>query len=134
MASISNLPYVEGSSTNGPPLFNGINYTFLKSRIRIYVCSINFDLWSIVEKGPFAPQKYRRDKKVEEFDKFDSRNITLNFQAMNILSCALDGNEYNRVSRCDSAHEMWKLLEVTHEAVKKEERQGSNWSLGSRLK
>ncbi|KAI5673847.1 hypothetical protein M9H77_14211 [Catharanthus roseus] len=31
--------------------------------------------------------------------------MTLNFQAMNILSCALDANEYNRVSGCDSAHE-----------------------------
>ncbi|KAI5668180.1 hypothetical protein M9H77_18033 [Catharanthus roseus] len=43
--------------------------------------------------------------------------MTLNFQAMNILSCSLDANEYNRVSICDSAHEMWKLLEVTHEGT-----------------
>ncbi|KAI5668718.1 hypothetical protein M9H77_18571 [Catharanthus roseus] len=43
--------------------------------------------------------------------------MTLNFQAMNILSCALDASEYNRVSGCDSAHEMWKLLEVTHEGT-----------------
>ncbi|KAI5674377.1 hypothetical protein M9H77_14741 [Catharanthus roseus] len=117
MASISNLPYVEESSTNRPPLFNGTNYTFWKSRIKIYICSINFDLWSIVEKRPFVPQKDGRVKKVEEFDKFDSRKMTLNFQAMNILSCALDANEYNRVSGCDSAHEMWKLLEVIHEGT-----------------
>ncbi|KAI5663880.1 hypothetical protein M9H77_23203 [Catharanthus roseus] len=43
--------------------------------------------------------------------------MTLNFQAMNILSCALDASEYNRVNGCDSAHEMWKLLEVTHEGT-----------------
>ncbi|KAI5650508.1 hypothetical protein M9H77_36513 [Catharanthus roseus] len=47
--------------------------------------------------------------------------MTLNFQAMNILSCALDVNEYNRVSGCDSAHEMWKLLEVTQEDSRKSE-------------
>ncbi|KAI5682964.1 hypothetical protein M9H77_04192 [Catharanthus roseus] len=47
--------------------------------------------------------------------------MTLNYQAMNILSCALDVNEYNRVSGCDSAHEMWKLLEVTHEDSRKSE-------------
>ncbi|KAI5682331.1 hypothetical protein M9H77_03559 [Catharanthus roseus] len=57
MAGISNLPYVEGSSKNRPPLFNGTNYTFWKLRIKIYIFSINFDLWSIVEKGPFVPQK-----------------------------------------------------------------------------
>ncbi|KAI5676268.1 hypothetical protein M9H77_07218 [Catharanthus roseus] len=60
----------------------------------------------IVEKGPFVPQKGGRVKKVKEFDKFDSRKMTLNFQAMNILSYALDANEYNRVSGCDLAHEM----------------------------
>ncbi|KAI5653207.1 hypothetical protein M9H77_30394 [Catharanthus roseus] len=118
MASISNQHYLEGSSTNRPPLFNGTNYTFWKSRIIIYICSINFDLWSIIEKGPFVPQKDGRVKKVKEFDEFNSRKMTLNFQAMNILSCGLDVNEYNRVSGCDSAHEMWKLLEVTHEELK----------------
>ncbi|KAI5647982.1 hypothetical protein M9H77_33987 [Catharanthus roseus] len=117
MANISNLPCVEGSSTNRPPLFNGSNYTFWKSRIKIYICSINFDLWSIVEKGPYIPKIDGVAKKVEEFDEFDSRKMTLNFQAMNVLSCALDASEYNRVSGCDSAHEMWKLLEVTHEGT-----------------
>ncbi|KAI5671403.1 hypothetical protein M9H77_11767 [Catharanthus roseus] len=43
--------------------------------------------------------------------------MTLNYQTMNILSCALDVNEYNRVNGCDSAHDMWKLLEVTHEGT-----------------
>ncbi|KAI5682028.1 hypothetical protein M9H77_03256 [Catharanthus roseus] len=40
-----------------------------------------------------------RVKKVEEFDEFDSRKMTLNFQAMYILSCALDANEYNEHSK-----------------------------------
>ncbi|KAI5650391.1 hypothetical protein M9H77_36396 [Catharanthus roseus] len=57
MANVSSLPYVEGFSTNRPPLFNGTNYTFWKSRIKIYICSINFDLWSIVEKGPYILKK-----------------------------------------------------------------------------
>ncbi|KAI5673411.1 hypothetical protein M9H77_13775 [Catharanthus roseus] len=75
--------------------------------------------WSfIVEKGPFVYQKDGRVKKVEEFDEFDSRKMTLNFQAINILSCGLDANKYNRVSGFDSAHEIWKLLEVTHEELK----------------
>ncbi|KAI5649328.1 hypothetical protein M9H77_35333 [Catharanthus roseus] len=117
MANVSSLPYVEGSSTNRPPLFDGSNYTFWKSRIKIYICSINFNLWSIVEKGPYVPIKDGIIKEIEDYDELDSRKMTLNFQAMNILSCALDANEYNRVSGCDSAHEMWKLLEVTHEST-----------------
>ncbi|KAI5671468.1 hypothetical protein M9H77_11832 [Catharanthus roseus] len=46
----------------------------------------------IVEKGPFAPQKDGRVKKMQ----------------MNTID----------VSRCDSAHEMLKLLEVTHKELK----------------
>ncbi|KAI5657486.1 hypothetical protein M9H77_26279 [Catharanthus roseus] len=61
---------------------------------------------SIVEKGPFVPQMNGRVKKVEEFDEFDSRKMILNFQAMNILSCVLDVNEYNKLNGCDSTHEM----------------------------
>ncbi|KAI5673360.1 hypothetical protein M9H77_13724 [Catharanthus roseus] len=53
----------------------------------------------IVEKEHFIPQKDERVKKVEEFDELDSRKMTLNFQAMNILSCGLDVNGYNRVSK-----------------------------------
>ncbi|KAI5650180.1 hypothetical protein M9H77_36185 [Catharanthus roseus] len=68
MASISSLPYVEGSSM--PSLFDGTNYSFWKSRIRIYISFINFDLWSIVEKVPYVPQKNGRIKKVEEFDDY----------------------------------------------------------------
>ena len=93
-----------------------------KSRIKIYTCSINFDLWNIIEKGPYIPMKLKgkgiasEPKKVEEYDENDNKKMTMNYQAMNILSCALDMNEYNRVSGCDSAHDMWKLLQVTHES------------------
>ncbi|KAI5681840.1 hypothetical protein M9H77_03068 [Catharanthus roseus] len=64
---------------------------------------------SIVKKSPFSPKKDGRVKAVEEFDELDSRKMTLSFQAMNILSCRLDADEYNRVRGCDSSHEMWKL-------------------------
>ena len=36
---------------------------------------------------------------------------------MNALYCALDRGEFNRVSGCNSAQEIWKLLEVTHEGT-----------------
>ena len=36
---------------------------------------------------------------------------------MNVLYCALDKNEFNRVSTCNSAKEIWDRLEVTHEGT-----------------
>ena len=36
---------------------------------------------------------------------------------MNALFCALERNEFNRVSNCKTAHEIWHILEVTHEGT-----------------
>ena len=38
---------------------------------------------------------------------------------MTALFCAIDVNEFNRVSTCKSAHEIWHNLEVTHEGTNK---------------
>ena len=36
---------------------------------------------------------------------------------MNALICALDKTEYNRISHCNTAQEIWHTLEVTHEGT-----------------
>jgi hypothetical protein len=43
--------------------------------------------------------------------------IELNCKVMSSLYCALDQNEFNRVSSCDSAKEIWDKLEVTYEGT-----------------
>ncbi|CAL9120322.1 unnamed protein product [Musa textilis] len=34
---------------------------------------------------------------------------------MNALFCALDKNEFNQISICETAFEIWRTLEITHE-------------------
>ena len=41
----------EGHSIARPPLFNGSDYTYWKTRMRIFLISMDFELWSIVENG-----------------------------------------------------------------------------------
>ena len=36
---------------------------------------------------------------------------------MHTLYCALDVNEFNRISGCETAKEIWNKLEVTHEGT-----------------
>ena len=36
---------------------------------------------------------------------------------MNVLFCALDKNEFNRVSICEMTFDIWHTLEVTHEGT-----------------
>ena len=45
------------------------------------------------------------------------KRIELNCKAMSSLYCALDPNEFNSVSGCDSSKEIWDKLEVTYEGT-----------------
>lgn len=44
-------------------------------------------------------------------------DMTLNFQAMNILFFFPDATEYNRISGCETTYEIWKPLELTYEGI-----------------
>ena len=56
-------------------------------------------------------------KPENEWDDSDRRMTQLNAKAINALYCALIVNEFNRVSSCSSAKEIWDRLEVTHEEI-----------------
>jgi len=49
------LPSGEGAFINRPPLFYGVNYRFMKVRIKIFMHSIDKGIWEAMENGPFIP-------------------------------------------------------------------------------
>ena len=89
--------------------------------MRIYIQASDYEAWKIIRDGPYIPTKIVKETKVskseEEWDTQDSRLIQLNAKAINMLYCALDANEFNRISACESAKEMWDKLEVTYEGT-----------------
>ena len=100
----------EGQSTNRPPLFNGTHYPYWKTRMTIYVQAIDFQLWRVITRGPHTPTK-RVDgidipKDEEEWDDHDMKLVEINAQAMNLLYCAFDSTEFNRISTCTSVKEI----------------------------
>jgi hypothetical protein len=119
---------LEGYSTNRPPLFDGTNYNYWKIRMTIFIQSIDCNVWEVIEFGPYKLTKVIKidgksdqiiPKLREEYDENDKRKLSLNARAKNILYCALDRNEFNRISTCDSAHEIWHALEITHVGTSK---------------
>ena len=40
-----------------------------------------------------------------------------NAKAISVLHCALNPNEFNRISACKSAKEIWMKLQVAHEGT-----------------
>ncbi|GAV81220.1 UBN2 domain-containing protein, partial [Cephalotus follicularis] len=71
--------------------------------------------------GPRLPTKtidgVVSPKPENEYNDNDFRMLQLNSKAKHVLFCAVVPNEFNRISSCDSAKQMWDLLEVTHEGT-----------------
>jgi len=85
--------------------------------MRIYIQALDYEAWKIIRNDPYIPRVIVNETKVskseEEWDERDSRLIQLNAKAINMLYCALNANEFNRISACESAKEMWDKLEMT---------------------
>ena len=90
---------MEDQSTTRPPFFNGNDYPYWKTRMRVFLQALDYELWEIVCDGSFIPRK-------NVLSELDKKNMTLNSKAMNALFCALDKKEFHRVSNCSNAYEI----------------------------
>ncbi|GAV73376.1 DUF4219 domain-containing protein, partial [Cephalotus follicularis] len=119
---------LEGSSITRPSLFDGNNYSFWKTRMTIFLQSLDYQLWHIIVNGPRMPTRTIEGvvspKPENEYNDNDFRMLQLNSKAKHVLFCAVGPNEFNRIYSCDTAKQMWDLLEkFPHnvESSKKEE-------------
>ncbi|GAV59471.1 UBN2 domain-containing protein, partial [Cephalotus follicularis] len=87
----------------------------------IFLQSLDYQLWHIIVNGPRMPirtiEGVVSPKPENEYNDNDFRMLQLNSKAKHVLFCAVGPNEFNRISSCDSAKEMWDLLEVTYEGT-----------------
>ena len=44
----------EGHATNRPPLFEGIDYSYWKMRIKYYIQSVDYQCWECIESGDYT--------------------------------------------------------------------------------
>jgi len=113
--------FVEGASINRPPLFVGENYPFWKIRMKIFLESVDIGVWYAVVNGPFKPIKIvdgeTFPKEFSQWTPDENKRAHYDVRAKNIISSALTLDEFYRVSVCESAKEMWDILEVTHEGT-----------------
>nr|KYP32383.1 Retrovirus-related Pol polyprotein from transposon TNT 1-94 [Cajanus cajan] len=121
----SNLPYGEGVSIHRPPVFNGENYDYWKTRMRIFVEAIYIAVWDAIENGPYIPMTIpmtkdddeKREKHWSEWSDDERKRAQYDYRAKNIITSALSIDEFFRISQCKSAKEMWDTLQVTHEGT-----------------
>ncbi|XP_070043132.1 uncharacterized protein [Nicotiana tomentosiformis] len=115
--------FQEGQSTYRPPRFNGQYYGWWKTRMHNFIMAEDFELWDVICDEPFFPMKTIGDPAVtvpkirKDFNDVDRKAIEKNFRAKIILVCGIGPDEYNRISSCQSAKEIWEALQIAHEGT-----------------
>ena len=69
------------------------------------IVSDGYTLSVCAETVPLTPAQIKENDRLESLDA----------KAMSILYCGLNKAEYNRISSCKSAKQIWSRLKVTHE-------------------
>nr|XP_033517172.1 uncharacterized protein LOC117281437 [Nicotiana tomentosiformis] len=106
-----------------PPRFNDQYYGWWKTRMHDFIIAEDSRLWDVICDGPFVPTKNLGDPVVaipktrKVFNDADRKAIEKNFRAKKFLVCGIGPDEYNRISACQSAKEIWEALQIAHEGI-----------------
>ncbi|XP_075074518.1 uncharacterized protein LOC142162106 [Nicotiana tabacum] len=80
-------------------------------------------LWDVTCDGPYVPTKKVRDPPVmmpktrKEYNDAERKTVGKIFRAKKILVYGIGPNEYNKISTCQSAKEIWEALQTAHEGT-----------------
>ncbi|GAV80026.1 UBN2 domain-containing protein [Cephalotus follicularis] len=111
----------ESQTTNRLLIFYGNNYTYWKNRKMYFIQAYYYEVWEIITDGPQFVTKVLNGECVsktrEEYSNLDKKKLEMNAKAIHMIFYALSPNEYNRVSSCYSAKEIWDRLEVTYKGT-----------------
>ncbi|XP_033510259.1 uncharacterized protein [Nicotiana tomentosiformis] len=115
--------FEEGQSTYRPPRFNGQYYGWWKTRMHDFIMAEDSELWDVICDGPYVLTKKEEEptimvpKNRKEYNDAGRKVVEKNFRAKNILVCGIGPDEYNRISACQFAKEIWEALQTTHEGT-----------------
>ena len=92
------------------PFFDGTSYGYWKRKIRVYLGSINDQVWDVTENDyaiidPDNPTNQ------------DKSNKQCNTMALNTLYNAIDPKVFEQIKDCERANEVWRRLEETYEGT-----------------
>ncbi|XP_012842820.1 PREDICTED: uncharacterized protein LOC105963014, partial [Erythranthe guttata] len=112
----------EGASTTRPPLLIGSNYSYWKSKMKMFIKSIDERAWRAIITG-WTPPMIKGEDKVEVFkpeaDWSDGEILLANYnsRALNAIFSGVDDNQFKLIASCESAKRAWEILQVTYEGT-----------------
>jgi len=104
------------------PVFNGKDYSTWKNKMMHYVKGIDWQCWTIIVNGPLAIDEVdskglKVAKPESKYGEDDFKIAEKNSKAISILQNGISEEEYNRVSACTTAKEIWDNLELAYEGT-----------------
>jgi hypothetical protein len=101
----------EGTSVTRLPLFDGMNFSFWKVRMRSYLMALGADVWDVVETGYIKP--------IVLASKDDKLEFSFNGKGMNAILNGLAEAKFVKVMHLQTAKEMWDKLINSYEGNEK---------------
>ncbi|XP_070007952.1 uncharacterized protein [Nicotiana sylvestris] len=86
-----------------------------------FIMAEDCELWDIIYDGPFVPIKTSG-----KYTKADKKALKKNARAEKILVYGLEPNEYDRISTCDTAKEIWEALQIAYDGTTQVKQDKSN--------
>ncbi|XP_070042628.1 uncharacterized protein [Nicotiana tomentosiformis] len=91
--------------------------------MKIYAKSYDAKVWCVIKKGNYpllaAAQPPPDPEDIDEYTDEQMAVVHVNDNARNLPYNAISGEEYEKISSCDTTKEMWDKLEVTYEGTDK---------------
>ena len=103
---------MEGASAGRPPLLDGTNYDYWKSRMMAFLKSMDSQTWKAVIKGWEHPvmRGTTNLKPEENWSKKEDELALANNKALNSLFSGVDKYIFRLIKQCTVAKDAWEIL------------------------
>ncbi|CAM8893232.1 unnamed protein product [Rhodiola kirilowii] len=110
----------EGQSTNRPPLLEGPNYAYWKSKMKAFLKSLDERAWRAVMIGWTEPMMANPEGAVMPkpealWSEADDVAAVGNSKALNAIVYGVDENVFKLIAECEVAKEAWDILRIAYE-------------------
>ena len=108
-----------------PPVLDGSNYGYWKTRMSAFMKSLDSKTWKAVIHGWEAPESVDAQGSViglkaeKDWSPTEEEAAQYNSRALNVLFNGVDSNVFRMINTCTSAKEAWEILAVSYEGTTK---------------
>ncbi|KAM6563438.1 hypothetical protein CsatB_023436 [Cannabis sativa] len=116
----------EGGSTSRPPMLEGANYPYRKTKMCAFLRAVDERVWMSIEEGWWKQMMMENEivipKPMTQWTTVETERANFNSKALHALFNVVSTNQLKVIANCEIAKEAWEKLKIKNEgtdAVKK---------------